>query len=91
MFIIYFKFWSSIELLFAITCNLKTLSEILEDTTGIVLESACFEASSIRKTATSLGLRTEASARYEKSLDPNMSETATLRFIKLLQDEVNNK
>lgn len=61
-------------------------SEILPDTEGILLESACFEASSIRKTATSLGLRTEASARYEKSLDPNMSETATLRFVKLLQD-----
>lgn len=61
-------------------------SEILEDTEGILLESACFEASNIRKTATSLGLRTEASARYEKSLDPNMSETATLRFVKLLQD-----
>lgn len=61
-------------------------SEILSDTEGILLESACFEASTIRKTATSLGLRTEASARYEKSLDPNMSETATLRFVKLLQD-----
>lgn len=61
-------------------------SEILSDTEGILLESACFEASSIRKTATSLGLRTEASARYEKSLDPNMSETATLRFVKLLKD-----
>ena len=61
-------------------------SEILSDTTGILLESACFEASSIRKTATSLGLRTEASARYEKSLDPNMSETATKRFVKILSD-----
>ena len=61
-------------------------SEILPDTEGILLESACFEASNIRKTATSLGLRTEASARYEKSLDPNMSETATLRFVKLLQE-----
>lgn len=61
-------------------------SEILEDTTGILLESACFEASTIRRTATSLGLRTEASARYEKSLDPNMSKTASLRFVKLLKD-----
>ena len=61
-------------------------SEILNDTTGIVLESACFEASNIRKTATNLGLRTEASARYEKSLDPNMSKVAALRFIKLLKD-----
>lgn len=62
-------------------------SEILEDTDSIVLESACFEASTVRKTAVRLGLRTEASARYEKSLDPNMAITATRRFIKLLFDE----
>lgn len=38
-------------------------SEIVEDTNSIVLESACFEASTVRKTAIRLGLRTEASAR----------------------------
>ena len=62
-------------------------SEIVEDTNSIVLESACFEASTIRKTAIRLGLRTEASARYEKSLDPNMALLAAKRFIKLLQEE----
>ncbi len=62
-------------------------SEILEDTDSIVLESATFEASTVRKTAVRLGLRTEASARYEKSLDPNMAITAARRFIKLLFDE----
>ena len=62
-------------------------SEIVEDTNSIVLESACFEASTIRKTAIRLGLRTEASARYEKSLDPNMALLASKRFIKLLKDE----
>lgn len=62
-------------------------SEIVSDTNSIVLESACFEASTIRKTAIRLGLRTEASARYEKSLDPNMAITATNRYIKLLKDE----
>lgn len=62
-------------------------SEILEDTNSIVLESATFEASTVRKTAVRLGLRTEASARYEKSLDPNMAITASRRFIKLLFDE----
>lgn len=61
-------------------------SGILADTNSIVLESACFEASSVRKTSIALGLRTEASSRYEKSLDPNMAESATLRFIKLLND-----
>lgn len=41
-------------------------SEILPDTTSIFLESACFNAGSIRRSAQNLGLRTEASARYEK-------------------------
>ena len=62
-------------------------SEILDDTTSIVLESASFDAASVRKTAISLGLRTEASARYEKSLDPNMCEIATKRFTYLLNEE----
>ncbi len=62
-------------------------SEITDETNSIVLESASFEASTIRKTATSLGLRTEASSRYEKSLDPNLAMDGTKRFIKLLKDE----
>ncbi|MDD4706499.1 MAG: phenylalanine--tRNA ligase subunit beta, partial [Bacilli bacterium] len=62
-------------------------SEITDDTKSIVLESASFEASTIRKTAISLGLRTEASSRYEKSLDPNLAMDGTKRFIKLLNDE----
>ena len=60
-------------------------SEILSDTTTIVLESATFDATSIRKSATALGLRTEASARYEKSLDPEMAITAAKRFSYLLK------
>ena len=62
-------------------------SEILDTTDSIFLESATFNATSIRKTAISLGLRTEASARYEKSLDPNMTDLAIKRFVKLLKDE----
>lgn len=62
-------------------------SEILEDTTSVFLESACFNAGSIRKTATSLGLRTEASSRYEKSLDPNMTDIAIKRLVYLLRKE----
>lgn len=61
-------------------------SEIVDDTNSIVLESATFEPSTVRKTAIRLGLRTEASSRYEKSLDPNMAMSATRRFIKLLKD-----
>jgi len=62
-------------------------SEILEDTTSVFLESATFNAGSIRRTAVKLGLRTEASARYEKSLDPNMTDLALLRLVYLLRKE----
>lgn len=62
-------------------------SEILEDTTSVFLESATFNAGSIRKTAVALGLRTEASARYEKSLDPNMTDIAIKRLLYLLKKE----
>ena len=61
-------------------------SEIDDNTTSLILESANFDAACIRKSATKLGLRTEASARYEKSLDPNMTTLAVKRFIKLLKD-----
>ncbi len=61
-------------------------SEIVADTDSIILESASFEATTVRRTAISLGLRTEASSRFEKSLDPNLTLTATKRFIKLLKD-----
>lgn len=62
-------------------------SEILPDTTSIFLESACFNAASIRRSASRLGLRTEASARYEKSLDPNLTMVAIKRFAYLLKKE----
>ncbi len=61
-------------------------SEVLEDTTSILLESANFEGASTRKSSTKIGLRTEASSRYEKMLDPNMTVTAIQRFVKLLKD-----
>lgn len=62
-------------------------SEILSDTTSLFLESANFQAGSIRKSAVHLGLRTESSARYEKSLDPNMTDLAIKRFLYLLRKE----
>lgn len=62
-------------------------SEILSDTTSIFLESATFNAGNIRKTAVALGLRTEASARYEKSLDPNLTTYAIKRLMYLLKKE----
>lgn len=51
-------------------------SEISSDTTDIILESANFKAGSVRRTSTALGLRSESSARFEKSLDPLLAELA---------------
>lgn len=61
-------------------------SEIVEDTTTLTLESATFDAATIRKSTVRLSHRTDASMRYEKSLDPELCVTAIGRFIKLLSD-----
>ncbi len=61
-------------------------SEIVEDTSTLTLESATFDAASIRKSTVRLSHRTDASQRYEKSLDPEMTVTAIARFVKLLKD-----
>lgn len=60
-------------------------SKIEEDTDSLLLESACFDGVSVRKTTTRLGLRTDASMRYEKMLDPELCETATARLLFLLR------
>ena len=44
-------------------------SEIVSDTADVVFESACFDGTCIRKGALALGMRTEASAKFEKGLD----------------------
>lgn len=62
------------------------LSEITENTTSVLLESANFDGVSVRKSAVRLGLRTEASSRYEKIIDPELTVPAIERFIKLLAD-----
>ena len=61
-------------------------SEIVEDTSTLTLESATFDATSIRKSTVKLAHRTDASMRYEKSLDPEMTVFAIARFVKLLTD-----
>ncbi|MEG0378196.1 MAG: phenylalanine--tRNA ligase subunit beta, partial [Eubacterium sp.] len=61
-------------------------SEIKACTEYVVLESACFDKTSVRLTAKKLGLRTEASARYEKGIYPNLAETAALRATYLLNE-----
>lgn len=59
-------------------------SEIEDDTDSLLLESATFDAVSVRRASTRLGLRTDASMRYEKTLDPEMTVPAIARFLKLL-------
>ena len=61
-------------------------SEIVADTTTLTLESATFDAASIRKSTVRLAHRTDASMRYEKCLDPEMTTVAVARFVKLLTD-----
>lgn len=60
-------------------------SEIVEDTTTLTLESATFDAASIRKSTVRLAHRTDASMRYEKSLDPELTVPAIARFLNLLK------
>ena len=61
-------------------------SKIEDDTTSLLLESATFDGVSVRKTTTRLGLRTDASQRYEKMLDPELCRVATERVLKLILD-----
>jgi len=62
-------------------------TEVSANTTTILLESANFEPAGIRRCATALGLRTEASARFEKSLDPANTALAIQRFVFLARHE----
>lgn len=62
-------------------------TEITDSTTSLFLESANFDAVKVRKTASTLALRTDASARYEKTLDPSLTKIAVERFVKVLKDE----
>jgi len=59
-------------------------SEINDETTEVIIESANFNPESIRKSSTRLGLRTEAVQRFEKSLDPVLAETALKRTCQLI-------
>ena len=61
-------------------------SEIEDDTDSLLLESANFDAVSVRKSSTRLGLRTDASMRYEKTLDPELTTTAIEHFMQLLTE-----
>ena len=60
-------------------------SEIVEDTTTVVFESANFNGTSIRQTALALGMRTEASGKFEKNLDPMLTLPAVNRACELVE------
>ena len=60
-------------------------SEIVDDTTTVVFESANFNGTSIRQTALALGMRTEASGKFEKNLDPMMTVPAVDRACELVE------
>ncbi|MCI8474500.1 MAG: phenylalanine--tRNA ligase subunit beta [Oscillospiraceae bacterium] len=60
-------------------------SEIVADTTDVVFESACFDGTCIRKGALTLGMRTEASAKFEKGLDPMNTLPAVERACELVE------
>lgn len=59
-------------------------TEVTEDTPIILLEAAHFHAASVRRTSRQLGLRTEASHRFEKGLDPELAEKGARRALSLL-------
>jgi phenylalanyl-tRNA synthetase beta chain len=61
-------------------------SEVSDRTTTIVLESAFFDPKSVRRTSRKLGLKTEASARFERGADVNAAVKGIERAISLLED-----
>ena len=60
-------------------------SEVNDATTTIVFESAYFNPLSVRRTSRKLGLKTEASMRFERGIDPGMAKVALLRACALLE------
>ena len=60
-------------------------SEIVDDTVDVVFESANFLGASIRKTALALGMRTDASAKFEKDIDPMLTVPAVNRACELVE------
>lgn len=61
-------------------------SEVKDDTTTVLLESACFKQSNIRITGRALGLRSESSARFEKGVDIAATKDALCYAVQLLCD-----
>lgn len=62
-------------------------SEVTESTKNVLLEAAVFDSASIRRTSRRLGLRSEASGRYEKGINPARTEMAINRICQLLEEQ----
>lgn len=60
------------------------ISEVNDNTTTVLLEAANFNAGSIRRTSTALGLRSDASSRFEKGLDPELTVAGANRAAQLM-------
>lgn len=61
-------------------------SKITDSVQTMVFESACFNGTNIRLSAKKVGLRTDASGKYEKGLDPNIAEEAVNRACQLIEE-----
>ena len=66
-------------------------TEVTDNTTNVLLESALFDRLSVRKTSTRLGLRSESSARFEKGIDAKRTELAINRAAQLLAELANGQ
>ncbi len=62
------------------------ISEVNEKTTTVLLEAANFQAANVRRTSVSLGLRTDASSRFEKRLDPELTVDGANRAMQLMAE-----
>src|SRR6266566_597886 len=65
------------------------ISEVNEKTTTVLLEAANFLATSVRRTSVALGLRTDASSRFEKQLDPELTVVGANRAMQLMVELAN--
>ena len=61
-------------------------SMITDDVTTMLFEAACFDGVNIRKSSKRVGLRTDASGKFEKGLDPNNAMDALNRACQLVEE-----
>ena len=64
-------------------------SEITSNTTNVLIEAASFDSDTIRLSSRRLGLRTDASTRFEKGVSQQLCDLASLRVCKLIEDVTN--